>query len=236
MHAGQLDALRESRQLREGRGRPEIRHVAGRVLVTQYVEHPAHLDERGPACRLDDLERLPGLLGPHAGDVIGGGRLDHDEAQPVGHDVVQVAGDPEPLLGDRALHELRGCAFREPAALAYGPADGPGPGEHDDSHDDRTRVGSERPRAPGHDQGRGAEGAERGDDERGLAARAIADDGHEVERKRRPDEGVVRDTGDERHHGSRERDGEDRQGPEPSRGQGEAHREHDEQPGPGRHG
>ena len=63
----------------------------------EQPEHPAHLDEPLPRGDLDAAERVAGDLGPLVDDVMRDAGLDGDDAHRVGHHVVQVAGDPQPL-------------------------------------------------------------------------------------------------------------------------------------------
>ena len=53
------------------------------------------------------LERGAGYLGPLVDDVVGDAGLDGDDAHRVGDDVVEVAGDPQPLGADRPAFLLR---------------------------------------------------------------------------------------------------------------------------------
>ena len=95
------------------------RRVRG-LLVAQDPQHPAHVRERQAARRRDRLERRARLVGPLLDDPQGAACLDHDHADVVGDDVVQLAGDPLPLVAHRpfgllvtvALHLLRALLER----------------------------------------------------------------------------------------------------------------------------
>ena len=122
------------------------RLAAALVAVPQHPEHPTHLGEGGAAAGLDRGQRSlrgirvrPQPVQPHAG-------LDGDGGHRVRHDVVQLAGDPQPLLVDRPTCH-RGPLGLEPRGplgvdLRVGPssADQLGDGDH---HRERDGVEEE---------------------------------------------------------------------------------------------
>ena len=72
--------------------------VVGRVVLgAEQPEQPAHLDESLPGGDLDAAEGVASDLRPLVDDVVRDAGLDGDDAHRVGHHVVQVAGDPQPL-------------------------------------------------------------------------------------------------------------------------------------------
>ena len=149
LETGVLHRRDEPREL----GHPGLRRELQLVLRPAHrVEQPTHLRERGAARPLDVLQRLPVLhvLGghpvPHRADLE-----DHD-ADRVGHDVVQLPGDPGPFLGhgdpggalalplgpDRAL--LRGLRLLGPLVQheAHQPAHGEEQRGEDEAADRRA--------------------------------------------------------------------------------------------------
>ncbi len=82
----------------------------------EQVEHPAHLVERlaaGRGHRLEDRARRVG--GTEGG--ADAARLDDEQADVVGDDVVELAGDAHPLLGDRPPGEQVALALQVQVAL-----------------------------------------------------------------------------------------------------------------------
>ena len=78
--------------------RPAV--VGGIVVAAQHAEHLAQLVHRLAAGALDVGEQVLGGVRPGRQVAAGGRRLDHHHADRVGDDVVQLAGDARPLLGD----------------------------------------------------------------------------------------------------------------------------------------
>ena len=89
-----------------GQGRPDAVQLAAKLRRPVPVDRLAYLRQRLPADRLDvggrrggqrrvALDQAPYHLGLH-----------HDQRQRVAEQVVQVAGEAQPLLGDRGLREL----------------------------------------------------------------------------------------------------------------------------------
>ena len=96
--AGLADALGEGLQLAETGLRVD---VLGSDVHHEHVEHPPQLDQALPARRLHGLEGAPGgrWVGvEHPARRLG---LEHHDGERVRDEVVQLAGDPGPLLGDR---------------------------------------------------------------------------------------------------------------------------------------
>ena len=71
-----------------------------RLAVAQQAEQPAHLAERLLAGVLDDVERVARLVELVVEHAPAAARLQDDDADRVGDDVVQLARDPRALLGD----------------------------------------------------------------------------------------------------------------------------------------
>ena len=71
------------------------------AVLAHRVEQAAHLRERRAARLLDVLERLPVRCERVGEPVPDRSDLEHHHADGVGDDVVQLAGDPCALLGDR---------------------------------------------------------------------------------------------------------------------------------------
>ncbi len=190
----------------------------GVAALAEQADGGAEFVERAAAGLADVREGLLGLVGPLVHDVRGDTGLHVHQGDVVGDDVVQIAGDPQPLLGDPAAGLLLPGAFGalgpvpdgldDRAAAAYGVAGGgadarPGedaevllgvPGQRAGEHGRGRQHGhGEQAEAPGG----GAVGA-RGDGEQG-------DDGGHRDRGA----GVAGDALDE---GDGAGDGEDRLG------------------------
>ncbi len=69
--------------------------------MRSYPQEPAHLDESLTAGRLDRAERLARGCLLALEYALPRLRLHHDHADRMRDDVVQLAGDPDSLLGDR---------------------------------------------------------------------------------------------------------------------------------------
>ena len=95
--AGAGSAAAERVSVRAGRGADRG------VGAPQHGQHALELAQGLAAGLLGRLERLLGRLGLGRADPAGGGDLDGHEADAVGHDVVELAGDADPLLGDGQL-------------------------------------------------------------------------------------------------------------------------------------
>ncbi|RDI19261.1 hypothetical protein DFR72_117103 [Lentzea flaviverrucosa] len=109
------------------------------MAVAQQGEHAPQLGDGVPARLFDVGERLVafGFLPVAAHPPCGGGS-DDDEAEAVGHDVVQLPGDPEPLLVRRVLRGPRGEARLVLEPLPPGADHRPGGRGDDQRDDDRT--------------------------------------------------------------------------------------------------
>ena len=117
--------------------------VGGMGVLFQQAEHLAHLGQRGPAGVADGGECLLGLLGRRVRGVQASVGLDDHDRQPVRDHVVDLAGDPGPLVRDgqlglaiavpfelgRAFFELLHVQASGPAAFADRP----------DPEDDRSQ-------------------------------------------------------------------------------------------------
>ena len=109
--AGPLDLCRERVEALEARLRGQL---GVRALTAHGAEEPSHLGE-GRAARLLDAAQRVLLLGELPGQLVpDGAHLEHHHADRVGDDVVQLACDPRPLLGDGHA----GCRFALPLRLA----------------------------------------------------------------------------------------------------------------------
>ena len=85
------------------RGRPGgARAPRGVVAAAQHVERGAQLVERVAAGLLDVGQRRPGLLGLLVEQVQGHAGLHVDQRDVVGQHVVQLLGQPQPLLAEPA--------------------------------------------------------------------------------------------------------------------------------------
>jgi hypothetical protein len=82
----------------EARCRPAIGSLA---VVPQLSQHHPQLVQHIATGPLDFAERLLGRLGATIHDVSRGARLHVDRGHRVGHAVVQVAGDPQPVSATR---------------------------------------------------------------------------------------------------------------------------------------
>ena len=71
------------------------------VVVTQEPEEAPHLRQCLGACPLDRIEGIPRLFRLGTEHAPAAARLDNDDRDGVGNDIVQLARDPPPLLGDR---------------------------------------------------------------------------------------------------------------------------------------
>ena len=101
-----------------GRGRAA---APGCHPVAEDAQHASHVGQGDATGRVDRLERAARLLRPPVEGAQGAAGLDHDHADVVGHRIMQLAGDPLPLLQDRppvALGALelrsRACSSRAP--------------------------------------------------------------------------------------------------------------------------
>ena len=105
--AGELDL--DARAGRRGPGQPlqvrdaGLRGVVGGLLVAQHPHHRAHLGQCARRLRLDHLEGLDRRRGTARGQGSPCLGLDRDRRDVVGHRVVQLARQPDPLLGLRLL-------------------------------------------------------------------------------------------------------------------------------------
>ena len=143
---GASDALGERVEPVEAGLRRE-RHVA--VLVPHRAEESTHLAERAASGSLDAAERV--LVGRELGRelVPDGADLEHHDTDRVGDDVVQLARDPRPLLGDRdarraftlalGLRRARLRRFRLLGALAQREAGQPADPEQERGEDELGR-------------------------------------------------------------------------------------------------
>ena len=92
------------------------------VLAAQDAEQAADLGQRLAAAGLDREEGVGGAGGVALGQAACARRLHHHRAQRVRDDVVQLAGDPGPLLARRGGRALRALApqARAPCRAACG--------------------------------------------------------------------------------------------------------------------
>jgi hypothetical protein len=74
---------------------------SGLDVVAQQGEHLAQVLHRRAGHVADRKQRLPGGCGVVLGEVRPDGGLDGDDSHRVRQHVVQVAGDPQPLLDER---------------------------------------------------------------------------------------------------------------------------------------
>jgi hypothetical protein len=84
------------------------RRALGRALLAlaaQHAEQRAELGQRLPGDLADGAQRVAHLLGIALGDAVGDPGTQGDRRQPVTHDVVDLARDPQALLG-HAAHRL----------------------------------------------------------------------------------------------------------------------------------
>ena len=126
--------------------------VLGTLLVAaERAQQGAHLPQRRAGGRRDVVELRRGLLADAGEAIAGGRRLDLDEREPVGDDVVKLPRDALPLLGDEASLLLRvaecalvGQLVRDPSALVKQGSQGDGHGPGTEGHDAAgERAGAE---------------------------------------------------------------------------------------------
>ena len=138
---------------RHGPGAARVVRVAGLIGMPQGRDEPLHLEDRRPTRCLDRAQCGDGLRGRTVDRPPGRRGLDPDDADVVGHHVVQLARDRQPLLeqgAGLAIDPVTPPAKRpqdrdadpEPEAdggqerVGSRPALGDGP----DGHDDRERC------------------------------------------------------------------------------------------------
>ncbi len=130
--------------------------LAGRGVVrAEHAQRRPQLGERVAAGVLDGEQGVAGVVGPFVQHVGADPGLHRDAGQGVGDRVVEVAGDPHPLLGDPAAGLLLPGLGQVPRPfLQRGPL-GP-PAEDGAAEQDRTRrpAGEQR----GEERGRAVEG------------------------------------------------------------------------------
>jgi hypothetical protein len=129
-----------------------VRFVA--VVLAEHAEQPPQLLKGRPAGGLDGRKRLAGLLRLGLGDVGADARLHRDHAHAVGDHVVQLAGEPEALIGDRAASQVLAGLFElgRPlfelggvgAALADEVPEQPGGGQYQSVADPGAQAGPAR--------------------------------------------------------------------------------------------
>jgi hypothetical protein len=176
--------------------------LATAAAVTQQPEQPAHLGQGLPARGLDLGQGGGGLRGVGGDAAPGRSGLHHHHAHGVGDDVVQLAGDPPPLLGHRpaspsfllagelGVERLQPGGVGEPALLQV--AEEPGGHElHDGEHPalealDAARGVHALDDHPVEDQA----GAEQQPGHHGLPPRGVG--GHRVQRHQHGDLGPGR--------------------------------------------
>ena len=85
-------------------GEPGLgRELVAVLVLAQDAEQPPHVAERLARRGADRVQRGAGERRVVVERGLGGVGLDGDHAQAVGDDVVQLARDPRPLLGDREV-------------------------------------------------------------------------------------------------------------------------------------
>ncbi len=95
-------------------------HRSGRLArLSEQADGVAQVVERRAAGLPDVRERLPGLDRVVIEQLVGDPGLHVDQRQVMAHRVVQVAGDPQPLLGHPSPGLLLAAEFRAPGALGY---------------------------------------------------------------------------------------------------------------------
>ncbi len=97
-------------------------HGRGGVLVAQQAEGGAQVVERRARDALDLGQRGLGLARALVQDVGGDAGLDVDGDHRVGHDVVDLPGDAQALVGEAALGLVAGAALALGLALRPRPA------------------------------------------------------------------------------------------------------------------
>ena len=157
------------------------RGLAGRGVVrAQHAERRPQLGERLAAGVLDGEQGVAGVVGPLVQHVGADPRLHRDARQGVGDRVVQVAGDPQPLLGDPAAGLLLARLRQVPGPFLQRDQLGP-PAEH---------------RAAEHDRAGGP-----ADEQRGEERRRVVEDGCDEHHRRH--RGGARDRAGPRRHRQR---------------------------------
>src|SRR5262249_16043495 len=156
----------------------------GRAAVLAAAHEPdrrSQLGERLAAGLPDGEQRFACLLGPPVHHVDGRSRLHVDARDAVGDHVVQVAGDAQPFVGDRASRLLVARLFQSPGPLLEAGEVG-APSAQTVAEEPRRRRpadGQQRPRrkvATGREM-RGQQHAE-GNDGHDEGSAALGGDGH----------------------------------------------------------
>ena len=177
-HAG--DQILDSAQAR-------LRRQRGAVVVkSQHAEHPSHLLQRLAAGALDRAERLARGALAVAQHAPRPARLQQHDADRVRDDVVQLARDPRPLLGDRCMGSLVGLALDLIRATLQRALAGTA-AAHDaasneraaEEHDEEAEIG-DRDRVAGLD--RGGRHGDRDQDGRGAGHATLAVGARRIER------------------------------------------------------
>ena len=123
------------------RGRRRQRAV---LPAAEGADQPAHRTERLPAGGFDVYERLPGLVRLIRPHLLGGLGLHDDPGDVVRDDVVQLAGDRQPLVLAHAV-EVAPPVRVDPAEVEADPG---GDGEPEPEHDRHEAARSRSRSAP----------------------------------------------------------------------------------------
>ena len=217
-----LDELAESLEARDRRaGVVAASRRPGRVA--QHAQHPPHVGQRLATGPVDGLERRAHALRPPVERGQSGAGLDHDHADMMRDDVVELAGDPLALVLDRAARSLLALGLLQPGVLldrrgVLAPGPRPVPeGEDDDDREHRLDGPGDGHLGAGlaHDDPEERDRDRHGRDDRDAPGIALGD---REERHERP-EALVDDLAlDERRMegGRGQRDDEDRDRPPPA--------------------
>jgi hypothetical protein len=210
----------------------------GPILLAEHAQQPPHLDQGLAAGRLHRDQRLARLLGLAVEHVDPDPGL-HGDAHAVGDHVMELAGDPQPLLGDRPAGQLLAGLLQLGRPLLGGDgrllappgpvAEPPGRGQ-DQAVDHQAPAVADRP-GPGQpdQEEQGLGGAQAGQRD---APRAAGRHGVDVDQQRDGEHDQVRPQRGERRPGGQP-DGQHGQGPAPPHRDGQGVAEHQQVGGQG---
>ena len=222
LHTGQPDRLEQLAEPGEPGRRFGLQGVDRR---TEHPEQPVHLGQRLPSGAFDRLQcgTLLNLVWPQQPPHPAGVQRHHADA--VRGQVVQLAGDPQPLVGDRRGGTPVRLLFDAPCVFVRQPcsegAGGDGPPGQPGTTDDQPGVGDvgDDGTLLDHDAQRHQHQGDRQGEER--AAAVIAGRDEDGEQRHQPAEGCRRihaeRSGYDSHHRHADGDGGQRRDPMPCR-------------------
>ncbi len=133
--------------VRSSTPRQGIRHASVAVDLPQDAEHAAHLGQRLACAALDRRQGFPRPRRVVVQDACGGHRLEDDDVDVVGHRVVQLTGDPCPLICYRRPGLVRPSLLQRDVLLgeAIRPADAAHPAPDQRRHEEQQVPERRRP-------------------------------------------------------------------------------------------